>query len=48
VKESRKEGGKSIAIPDPDANPNPTKTDRFVVSLTGLVPLSVEIGEQPR
>jgi len=37
----RKEGGKSISVPDPDANPNPSKTDRFVISLTetaGVMP----------
>ena len=37
----RKEGGKSISIPDPDANPNPTKTDRFAISLAekaGVMP----------
>lgn len=39
----RKEGGKSISIPDPSANPNPTKTDRFVISLAekaGVMPPS--------
>lgn len=39
----RKEGGKSISIPDPDANPNPTHTDRFVFSLAeqaGVMPPS--------
>ena len=30
----RKDGEKSISIPDPSANPNPTKTDKLVISLT--------------
>ena len=37
----RKEGEKSISIPDPSVNPNPTKTDRFVISLAekaGVMP----------
>ena len=37
----RKEGGKSISIPDPSVNPNPTKTDRLVISLAekaGVMP----------
>lgn len=29
----RKEGEKSVSVADPSANPNPTKTDKFVVSL---------------
>jgi len=37
----RKEGGKSISVPDPGANPNPTRTDKFVISLAqraGVMP----------
>ena len=37
----RKEGEKSISIPDRDANPNPTNTDKFVISLAqkaGVLP----------